>query len=137
MGRVGGEMDNEAPIYIVDDDEGMREWLCDALAEDGLACRAYPSGDAFLAEVDQLAPGCLLLDMRMPRRSGIQVQTELIRRGIDMKIIVITGSSNVETVVEAMKLGALDVLEKPFPMDALFSAVRAALLLLEAGPTRA
>lgn len=120
-------MEVEAPIYVVDDDPDMREWLCEALAQDGHDCRAYPSGDAFLADAAGLVPGCLLLDMRMPRRSGVQVQAELVRRGIGMKVIVITGASNVETVVESMKLGALDVLEKPFTIDALLRAVRAAL----------
>lgn len=120
-------MTAEAPIYVVDDDDDLRQWLCDALAEDGLACRAFASGDAFLGELDGLPPGLILLDMRMPRRSGIQVQTELVRRGSGMRVIVITGSSTVETVVEALKLGALDVLEKPFTVDALLAAVRAGL----------
>lgn len=127
-------MDAHPLIYVVDDDDLLRQWLCDALESDGFQCRAFPSGDAFLAELDGLAPGCLLLDMRMPRRSGIQVQAELVRRGAAMKVVVITGSSSVETVVEAMKLGALDVLEKPFTVDALLTAVRSALTLLGAGP---
>ena len=122
-------MTAEPPIYVVDDDDGVRAWVCNALEAGGLGCRAFASGDAFIAELDQLPAGCLLLDMRMPRRSGIQVQAELVRRGSGMKVIVITGSSNVETIVESMKLGALDVLEKPFTVDALLDAVRAALAL--------
>jgi FixJ family two-component response regulator len=117
---------------VVDDDENMRVWVCEALAEEGYECRTFVSGDAFLAVLDQLAPGCLLLDMRMPRRSGIQVQAELVRLNSPMKVIVITGASNVETIVEAMKLGAIDVLEKPFKVDALFEAVRVALAAVTA-----
>lgn len=128
-------MDAEPVIYVVDDDRDMLDFLEKALAEEGLACRSFASGDAFLGEVDQLAPGCLLLDMRMPGRTGLQVQTELARRGSGMKVIVISGASNVETVVEAMKLGALDVLEKPFTVDILLSAVGDALALLDAETT--
>lgn len=127
-------MSIDLPVYVVDDDGALREWLCDVLSDEGLSCRAFPSGDAFLAELDQLPPGCLLLDMRMPRRSGIQVQTELVRRASAMKVVVITGSSNVETVVAALKLGALDVLEKPFTIDMLLAAVRAALAQVHANP---
>ncbi len=115
------------PIYVVDDDDALREWLCVAIGEEGLPCRSYSSGTAFLLAHDGLAPGVLLLDMRMPRRSGLEVQEELARRGSRMKVVAITGSANVETVVRSMKLGALDVLEKPFSAELLIDAVRRAL----------
>jgi two-component system response regulator FixJ len=132
----GRKLDFGTPVYVVDDDAAMRKWLGDALAEGGLTCKTYATGDSFLAELDQLAPGCLLLDMRMPQLSGIEVQTEIVRRRHAMKVIVVTGTSNVETVLEAMKLGALDVLEKPFTTEALLNAVRAALVAIDSEGAR-
>ncbi len=119
------------PVYIVDDDPGMREWVGHVCEEQGLGCRGFGDGDAFLAEADGLDPGCVLLDMRMPRRSGLQVQAELDRRGLQMKVVAMTGFGDVDTAVKSMKMGAVDFLEKPFAPDVLVAALRAAFKAID------
>ncbi len=111
------------PLYVVDDDPGIREWavlICDEL---GLACRMFAGGEEFLAALEGLAPGCILLDMRMPRPNGLAVQAELARRGSKMPVIAMTGYGDVDVAVQSMKLGALDLLEKPFERQALSEAL--------------
>jgi two-component system response regulator FixJ len=119
------------PVYIVDDDPGMREWVGHVCEEHGLGCRGFGDGDAFLAEAGQLHPGCVLLDMRMPRRSGLQVQAELDRLGLAMKVVAMTGFGDVDTAVKSMKMGAVDFLEKPFPPEVLVAAIVAAFTAID------
>ncbi len=119
------------PVYIVDDDPGMREWVGHVCAEQGFGCRGFGDGDVFLAEAGELDPGCVLLDMRMPRRGGLQVQAELDRRGLAMKVVAMTGFSDVDTAVKSMKMGAVDFLEKPFPADILVAAIGAAFKAID------
>jgi FixJ family two-component response regulator len=101
-------------VYIVDDDEDLCRWLMQLLHKRGLECRAFADGQAFLDALDGLAQGCLLLDTAIPRQGGPQVQAELVARGSDMAVVAMVGLGNIDSAVQAMKLGALDLIEKPF-----------------------
>lgn len=130
-------MDQGHSIYVVDDDPNVRDWarmMCD---EHGLDCRTFATGDEFLDAARELAPGCVLLDMRMPRRSGLQVQTELLKRGIQLPVIAMSGYGDVEVAVQSMKMGAVDFLEKPFPQEALLEALNEGFRRLDKGGKRA
>jgi two-component system response regulator FixJ len=120
-------MPNEPTICIVDDDDAMRDSLSFLLDTSGFSADAYDSAIAFLDALPDLHPACIITDVRMPDMSG----TDLLRRLKDMHcvipVIVMTGHGDISLAVEAMKLGAVDFLEKPFPDEALLGAVRSAL----------
>lgn len=111
------------PVYVVDDDPLVRDWTAAMFEEHGLESRSFSSGEEFLSEIDALEPGCVLLDMRMPRRTGLQVQAEIARRRKGLPVIAMTGFADVDVAVRSMKLGAVDFLEKPFPREALLEAL--------------
>lgn len=111
------------PVYVVDDDPAIHDWM-ELVCEDlGHACRGFSGGEAFLAALEDLEPGCILLDMRMPKPNGLAVQSELSRRGCAMPVIAMTGYGDVDVAVQSMKLGALDFLEKPFSREVLVDAL--------------
>ena len=111
------------PVYVIDDDAKVRDWLGLALEEMRLTCRSFAGGEEFLEALDGLEPGCILLDMRMPGRGGLAVQAELARRGSFMPVVAMTGFGDVDVAVESMKLGATEFLEKPFENDVLLEAL--------------
>jgi len=115
----------------------MREslsWLLDSV---GLRVRSYATAADFLAEHDPAQPGCLVLDVRMPGMSGLDLQAELARRGVELPTIVITGHAEVSMAVRAVKAGAIDFIEKPFSDQLLLDRVRQALEIdLEAREVR-
>jgi two-component system response regulator FixJ len=115
---------------VVDDESGVRDLLVHLCEDRGLACRAFADGEEFLAALQDLEPGCVLLDMRLPRMSGLQVQAEMKSRALDFPVIAITGYADVDMAVESMRIGALDFLEKPFNTDILFEAIGRGLALL-------
>lgn len=119
------------PIYVVDDDPGIRELIVLMSEDQGIAARTFEGGEQFLAALDSLEPGCVLLDMRMPRKNGIQVQEELAARGRRLPVVAITGYGDVDMAVQSMKLGAVEFLEKPFTTDVLMDAVKLAFQQLE------
>ena len=119
------------PVYIVDDDPLIRRWLESFCQDQGLASRSFATGEEFVRALDELEPGCVLLDMRMPRGGGLQVQAELARRGTAMPVIAMTGYGDVDVAVQSMRLGALDFLEKPIGIDVLQAAIEAALRRLD------
>ncbi|HEV2745713.1 MAG TPA: response regulator [Allosphingosinicella sp.] len=119
-------MANRYPVYVVDDDPGARAWIGELCEDQGIECSGFAGGEEFLAAVDRLRPGCVLLDMRMPRIGGLRVQAELVRRGSSMAVVSMTGFGGVETAVRSMKLGAVEFLEKPFATDDLLAAIAAA-----------
>jgi two-component system response regulator FixJ len=119
-------MFKRCPIYIVDDDPALRFWMAELCEEAGLDHKAFETGTEFLAAVDGLPAGCVLLDMRMPGLSGLQVQADLERRGSMMTVVAMTGFGGVEVAVQAMKLGAVEFLEKPFTGEDLLAAITAA-----------
>lgn len=100
-------------VCIVDDDPFVADALIRLLEVVGYHSRRWPDADAFLTGIDPGQAGCLLLDIRLPGRSGLELLAALPDYGIGMPTIVMTGYANVATAVRAMKLGALDLLEKP------------------------
>ncbi len=104
----------DGPVYIVDDEETMRRALSVLLRSADIRCRDFDSATAFLEALDELEPGCLLLDLYMAGMTGLELQEKLIERQFSMPIIVITGHGDVETAVRAMKRGAADFVQKPF-----------------------
>lgn len=101
-------------VYIVDDDEAVRDSLCWLLEANNYRVRAFPSGESFLAEYDEKRPGVLIVDVRMPGMSGLELQEQLIARKSTMPIVFITGHGDVPMAVSTIKKGAIDFLEKPF-----------------------
>ena len=114
-------------IYVIDDDEAMRDSMTFLLEADGHRIRAFESAAAFLASEDAETPACIVTDVRMPGMTGLELLRELRARGVDAPVIVITGHGDVPLAVEAMKGGAADFLEKPFDDDALLATIRAAM----------
>ena len=110
-------------IHVVDDDESFRASLVDLLKAAGLEARDYASTGEFLLDRTPDRPGCLLLDMRLPGPSGLDLQAALQRQGNTIPIIFLTGHADVASGVLAMKGGAVDFLEKPVSRDALIEAI--------------
>ena len=123
-------MGERYPTYVVDDDAHIRSSLTVLLEVSARPARAFMSGEAFLQDVEGLAPGCILLDIRMPGLDGLGVLRDLQARGTNWPVIVMTGHGEVGTAVSAMKLGAIEFLEKPFGEEELLDALdRAAAIL--------
>jgi FixJ family two-component response regulator len=118
----------DAPIiHIVDDDEPARTATSRLLAAAGYSVRSYASGDDFLATAQPNAAGCLILDMRMPGRNGLELQTAVTQREDPLPIIFLTGYGEVHESVRAIQRGAIDFLTKPIEAAALLEAVARAL----------
>jgi len=116
-----------ATVCIVDDDEAVRGSLKLLFKSLGLASLAYASAAEFLAEFDPQRRGCLVLDIRMPGMSGLDLQQELNARGALVPIIFITGHGDVPMAVEAMQFGAMDFLQKPFRDQDLIDRIHKAI----------
>jgi FixJ family two-component response regulator len=101
-------------VFVVDDDEGVLRGLSRLLRTYGYSNKAYSSAQAFLDEHDASVPGCVVLDLSMPGMNGLDVQHQLIQRGIERTIIFLTGAGTVDASIQALKAGALDFLLKPF-----------------------
>ena len=114
-------------IYLVDDDERLRTALARLLCVQGYAVVAFESAEAFLAAAPQ-GPGCLLLDVRMPQRSGLELQAEMARHGLTLPIVFLTGHGDIAMSVRALRAGAEDFLTKPVSRMALSAAIERALL---------
>jgi FixJ family two-component response regulator len=114
-------------VYVVDDDESVRRGLSRLLRSAGLSVETFPSAQAFLSRDLPDRPACLVLDVRMPGLSGLDLQAALKQAGRPMPIVFISGQSDVPASVRAMKEGALDFLQKPFDEDQLLSAIAGAL----------
>jgi two-component system response regulator FixJ len=121
---------NTPLVYVVDDDRDVRRSLSFMLGASDIRSHPFGSGEDFLEAVADLEPGCILLDLRMPQMDGFHVMTELARRDIDWPVIVMTGHGEVPVAVRAMKLGAVDFIEKPFSEEALLSSFASATSLL-------
>lgn len=123
-----------AIVYVIDDEADLRESSCFLLAALGLTCIQYPSGQAFLDDVEGLQAGCLLLDVVMRSMDGLALQSELLRRGIDWPVIFMSGRQDAATIVRAMKNGAVGFLQKPFGDEQLLSALHKGFVRLRGGP---
>ena len=119
----------EPTIFIVDDDSAVRESLAFLIRSMSLTVATFDSAQAFLAACDPALPGCLVLDIRMPGMSGLELQEELRRREVTLPIIFITGHGDVAMAVRAMKGGAVDFIEKPFNDQQLLDRINQALEL--------
>ena len=118
-------MNEEPPVvYVVDDDPSVREALAGLLRSVGLESRAYGSTGEFLQGARPDRPGCLVLDVRLPGRSGLDFQRELIASGIHLPIVFITGHGDIPMSVRAMKAGAIEFLPKPFHDQELLDAIQ-------------
>ncbi len=114
-------------VFIVDDDASIRRALTHLLESEGLSCDSFASASEFLDRYDADSPGCLLLDVRMPGASGLELQDRLAERGISLPIVFMTAYADVPMSVRAMKAGAVDFVEKPFNEQLLLEAVHRAL----------
>jgi len=110
-------------VYVVDDDEAVRDSLQWLLEGVNYSVQAYESAEAFLAAFDPQALACLILDVRMPGMSGLQLQEELAQRKAELPIVFITGHGDVPMAVSTMKKGAADFIEKPFDQAELKALV--------------
>lgn len=120
------------PVYIADDDPDIRASLAMLLEVSGISSRSFANGDLLLCEIGRLAPGCLLLDVRMPGSDGLTVLGAIREAGLGWPVVVLTGHAEVQTAVRAMKMGAIEFLEKPFEEAELFEALDRAFEILDA-----
>jgi len=120
-------MQPEPVIYVIDDDEAVRHSLEFLLKTAGMTVRGFDSATAFFEVLPQIRAGCIITDVRMPDVTGIDLLRRVKELGIDVPVIVITGHGDISLAVEAMKVGAVDFLEKPFDDDTLLAAVQGSL----------
>jgi two-component system, LuxR family, response regulator FixJ len=118
---------DSATVHVIDDDEAARHSLAFLLQASKLAVKTYESATAFLNVAAEVKSGCIITDVRMPEISGIELLRRLKELKVAVPVIVMTGHGDVPLAVEAMKIGALDFLEKPFDEEVMLSAVRSAL----------
>jgi two-component system, LuxR family, response regulator FixJ len=114
-------------VFMVDDDAPIRKLLTQLVTSVGLCASAFQTAESFLADYAPDRPGCLLLDVRMPAMSGLELQQTLIERGCQMPIIILTGFGDVPTAVQSLKAGAFDFVEKPFQTNRLLDTILAAV----------
>ncbi|WP_158770391.1 response regulator transcription factor [Paraglaciecola sp. L1A13] len=120
-------MKTKQTVYIIDDDEAVRDGLEMLLESVGLESRGFASGKAFLRGYCDEMSGCIVLDIRMPKMSGLQVQRRLKQLDCCLPIIFITGHGDIPMAVEAMKLGALDFMRKPLKEQDLIDRINEAM----------
>jgi FixJ family two-component response regulator len=121
------EKDTVPAVYVVDDDDGMRRALDTLLSTVGYKTAVFSRPSEFLANFKADAPGCLVLDIRMPDMSGLEVQQHLNRMGSMLPVIFITGHGDVSMAVQAMKEGAFEFIQKPFRDQDLLDRINHAL----------
>jgi FixJ family two-component response regulator len=120
-------VNESATVFVVDDDPSVRSALKRLVASVGLNCETFTSADDFLREGHPVSAGCLVLDVRMPGASGLDLQNQLVRGGYCLPIIFLTAHGDVRTSVRAMKAGAADFLTKPFHEQELLDAIQHAI----------
>lgn len=120
-------MADDASVFVVDDDEAMRDSLAILLESAGYRTRCFASSRAFLEAAPRLPVGCAVIDVRMPELGGLELQEELRARAIPIPVVVMTGHADVPAAVRAMKAGAVDFVEKPFGAATIIAAVEQAL----------
>lgn len=124
-------MSSERLVYIVDDDDSVRRSAAFMLRHAGFKVEPVESGVDFLKLAKGAQRGCVLLDVRMPEMDGLQVQQQMIKDGIDMPVVILTGHGDIEIAVQAMRAGAVNFLEKPYEKEALIAAMEEAFVRLE------
>jgi FixJ family two-component response regulator len=123
--RTSSEATDLQPVvYVVDDDPSIREALAGLLRSVGLEVRAFSSTQEFLENPRPDAPGCLVLDVRLPGAGGLELQSQLLKSDVHLPIIFITGHGDIPMSVQAMKAGAIEFLTKPFRDQELLEAIQ-------------
>jgi two-component system response regulator FixJ len=120
-------MSQDKNVYVIDDDPAMRDSLDFLLGSAGFNVRVFDSAQIFLDELTKLEPGCVVTDVRMPGVDGMELLRRINSGARKLPVIVMTGHGDVPLAVEAMKLGALDFLEKPFEDERLIGMIETAL----------
>jgi len=120
-------MNEQSTVFIVDDDEAVRDSLSWLMQSVGLNTETFPSAGAFLQGFGEDRPGCLLLDIRMPGMSGLELQSVLQEQGFRLPLVVISGHADVPMAVRALKAGAFDFIQKPFNDQLLLDTVQRAI----------
>ncbi len=116
-------------VFIVDDDEALRDSLCWLLESAGLRVETHDSANSFLQSYYPGQSGCLLLDVRMPGMNGLELQEQLESRDVRLPVVIMTGHGDVAMAVRALKAGAMDFIEKPFDDELLLASIQRALVL--------
>src|SRR5262245_3102834 len=119
-------------LFVVDDDPDIRRAICRLAQADGLAVEDYPSAPMFLEHYDPQKPGCLLLDIRMPGMSGVELQKALHSLGLCPPIIFVSAHGDIPLAMQTMRDGAIDFIPKPFDASALLERVHEAMALDQA-----
>jgi FixJ family two-component response regulator len=119
--------EERAVVFVIDDDPSMREALEDLVSTVGLEVRTFAAPQEFLQSKRPDAPGCLVLDVRLPGMSGLTFHKELAKEGLALPVIFITGHGDIPMSVRAMKAGAVEFLSKPFHDQDLLDAIHAAI----------
>lgn len=119
----------DAVVYIVDDDDSFRRFLQSLVESVGLNAQPFDTARAFLKNYQRDKPSCLLLDVRMPDMSGLELLELLVRDSDDVPVIIMTGYGDVPIAVRAMKNGAMDFIQKPFNNQALLELVERAIAM--------
>jgi len=121
-------MEPEGTVFIVDDDAEVRRALTRLLASVDLSCRTFSSAEEFLKAYGPNGPACLVLDVRMPGISGIELHRQLAAKGMTIPVIIVTGHGDTPMAVEAIQRGAVGFLEKPVKPQQFLDCVRRALI---------
>jgi two-component system response regulator FixJ len=129
--EAGRERGAPASVWVVDDDEAVRDSLGMLLRSVGLEIETFASANDLLDSLGETLPGCLVLDVRLPGMSGLELQKELAARDVELPIVFITGHGDVPMAVRAMQAGAVDFLEKPFKEQDLLDRVSKGLLVAD------
>lgn len=126
-------MASDRLVFVVDDDEAVRDSLSVMLEGKGYTVRSFASAHEFLSSAPALRTGCLITDIRMPEMDGLELQQALLERSLHFPTIVITGHGDVPLAVRAMKYGSVDFIEKPFSAETLLESIAVALNQVEEG----
>ena len=119
--------DTQQTVYVVEDDEAVRDSLELLLKSDGKPVKTYDNANAFLKDYSEKMAGCIVLDIRMPGMDGMELQKKLNEKHSILPIIFVTGHGDVPMAVDAMKEGAVDFIQKPYREEALLQKIEAAL----------
>lgn len=114
------------PVYIIDDDRAMRSSVEILLQTVGMRFQGFADPFEFLRMAESLPPGCVLTDVSMPGMSGLELQAELIERSLRWPVIIMSGNCRTHDAIQALAMGAVAVLEKPFQLEALMAALATA-----------
>ena len=117
-------MDPGATVYIVDDDQAVRNGISDLVEEMGSRACSFSSAREFLQSYEPRGPECLVLDVRMPEMNGLELLAKLAKRDIRIPVVIITGHGDIQMAVDALQLGAIDFVEKPFREEKLWGSIQ-------------